>query len=69
MTPTNFCYWLQGYFELHGKIGPEGLSQSQADLIQKHLSMVFEHSIDPAAGSVEHQQRLSDLHGGTKINC
>ena len=49
MKATEFCYWLQGYFELHGDIGAEGLSKRQVDLIQNHLALVFVHDIDPTS--------------------
>jgi len=48
MTPTEFCYWLQGYFELNGG-APVGLSAVQANIVANHLALVFQHSIDPAA--------------------
>lgn len=46
MTPENFCYWLQGYFELNaGKnennIEKYDLSRSQISMIQEHLKLVF----------------------------
>lgn len=68
MKTTEFCYWLQGYFELSGDVGEAGLSKRQVDLIQRHLALVFEHDIDPKAGTVEHQQVLSNIHG-KKFRC
>lgn len=68
MKTTEFCYWLQGYFELSGDVGEVGLSKRQVDLIQRHLALVFEHDIDPKAGTVEHQQVLSNIHG-TMVKC
>lgn len=65
MKATEFCYWLQGYFELHAEIGAEGLSKRQVELIQNHLSLVFKHDIDPKAGSVEYQNELQAIHDGT----
>lgn len=64
MKATEFCYWLQGYFELHGDIGAEGLSKRQVDLIQNHLALVFKHDIDPQAGSPAYQQELNNIHSG-----
>lgn len=63
MKTTEFCYWLQGYFELNEDIGAEGLSKKQVDLIQKHLALVFAHDIDPQAGPPSHQKTLNDIHG------
>ena len=56
MTSRDFCYWLQGYFEIHGNRPvrePESvynLNDSQVDMIRKHLAMVFIHEIDPSIG-------------------
>lgn len=42
MTPENFCYWLQGYFELQEEMKDgRGLGAGQAQTIQKHLQLVF----------------------------
>lgn len=62
MTSRDFCYWLQGYFE----IGPENepLSQRQIHIIKNHLAMVFKHEIDPSHGDAAHQKELSKLHEG-----
>lgn len=37
MSPENFCFWLQGYFELGG----ENLSPQQVQIIKDHLALVF----------------------------
>jgi len=37
IDPVAFCYWLQGYVELHGSIPNE----MQWDLIKQHLQLVF----------------------------
>lgn len=64
MTARDFCYWLQGFFEL-AKAG-EGtrisLTSDQAKLIERHLSLVFAHDIDPSFGSPAVQQKLNVLH-------
>ena len=44
MNTIDFCYWLQGYFELSP--GTE-ISKEQAEVIQNHLNLVFKHEIDP----------------------
>lgn len=74
MKATEFCYWLQGYFELHGDIGAEGLSKRQVDLIRNHLALVFVHDIDPKAGPPEYRKILNDIHSGQgtgdiRMNC
>jgi hypothetical protein len=60
MTSREFCYWLQGLFEL-GK-SPEGLSCAQVECVKKHLALVFVHEIDPSYGPAEHQATLSAIH-------
>lgn len=39
MTPENFCYWLQGYFEISN--GEVQLSKEKVQIIQDHLDLVF----------------------------
>ncbi len=38
ITPQNFCYWLQGIFEV---TDPQGLSKTQLDVVKEHLGLVF----------------------------
>lgn len=38
MTPENFCYWLQGYFELTES---RFFSQTQTNILKNHLGLVF----------------------------
>lgn len=59
MKSVEFCYWLQGLFEL-GK--PEALNAEQTDLVRRHLAMVFTHEIDPSYGPND-QKKLNELHG------
>ena len=60
MTSRDFCYWLQGYFEIRENKG-EWLNKDQVRIIQNHLSMVFKHEIDPSFPK-EHQEALNLLH-------
>lgn len=67
MTARDFCFWLQGMFELadadqNKKQLAESLSAQQVQTIKNHLSMVFKHEIDPSMGSPAHQQVLNDIH-------
>lgn len=39
MTSQDFCYWLNGYFELRRE--EVGLSDKQVDVIKEHLGLVF----------------------------
>lgn len=69
MKPENFCYWLQGFFEV---AQPTSLTEEQIKMIQNHLNLVFEHAIDPQATAhvadpVEAkkiQQKLNNIHDG-----
>lgn len=69
MKATDFCYWLQGYFEIYGASSKTGMSLSneQVELIQRHLALVFKHDIDPQAGPPQHQQVLNNIHGGNEL--
>lgn len=74
MTSRDFCYWLQGFFELqdiaeplvgaivssnHAPLGPR-----QVDCIRRHLALVFKHEIDPGAGNQKKQEELNEIHNG-----
>lgn len=65
MTSREFCYWLQGFFEINFDCepgaAPEGLTPEQTGCIRRHLSMVFKHEIDP---SYPNQSELGALHEG-----
>ena len=63
MTSRDFCYWMQGFFEISGakEVTPEQLT-----VIKNHLNMVFKHEIDPSHGDAAHQKKLSDAHQGLK---
>ena len=69
MTTREFCYWLQGYFEIEGR-NSYTLSTDQCDTIRKHLSLVFAHDIDPAAGDAAVQAKLNNIHNsGSPPRC
>jgi len=38
MTPEQFCYWLNGHFDLSET---ETLSEAQVKVIKEHLALVF----------------------------
>jgi hypothetical protein len=59
MKSVEFCYWLQGLFEL---ANPNELDQTQTELVKKHLAMVFKHEIDPSYG--EEVPELNEIHNG-----
>ncbi len=65
MTSRDFCFWLQGFFEIAGqKSSPEApeIGREQALIIERHLALVFKHEIDPAMGGPAHQAVLSEAH-------
>ena len=44
MNTIDFCYWLQGHFELNPD---KPLTPEQTEAIKNHLNLVFKHEIDP----------------------
>ena len=61
MTAREFCYWLQGMFEL---AQPGEFNAEQTAMIKRHLAMVFVHDIDPSYPK-EQKPALDVLHAGT----
>lgn len=79
MTARDFCYWLQGFFEIHSaglehisaKVD-KGLIGDKVECIKRHLALVFLHEIDPSMGGEKHQKELNAVHnpqGGTVLRC
>lgn len=62
MKARDFCFWLQGYFELTG--ATNGLDNNQLCTIRRHLELVFTHDIDPSMGDSAHQYELNTIHDG-----
>ena len=58
MKSRDYCYWLQGYFEINGNAG-KALTQKQTEMIQRHLHLVFKHEIDP---SYPNGDELNQIH-------
>ncbi len=63
MTSRDFCYWLQGFFEVSGATT---LSAEQAQCVKAHLNLVFKHEIDPTFGGPDKQAALNSIHGQGK---
>jgi hypothetical protein len=61
MTSRDFCYWLQGYFEV---AKPKTVNAEEIAMIQRHLSLVFVHEIDPSFGDQKAQGVLNQIHQG-----
>lgn len=47
MQSRDFCFWLQGFFELNENA--RTISAAQAQIIRRHLDLVFTHEIEPTA--------------------
>ena len=60
MKSRDFCYWLQGYFEL---ANPTHIDGATLMAIRNHLNMVFIHEIDPSFPA-EQQSALDAAHQG-----
>jgi hypothetical protein len=74
MTSRDFCYWLQGFFEIATLDEGSWLDEEQVDKVKKHLNLVFIHEIDPSMGNANHQQLLNETHGqfdlsNTMVRC
>jgi hypothetical protein len=67
MNAVDFCFWLQGSFEVNG-VGD--LSKEQAQVIQNHLNLVFKHEIDPMREdeTTATPTTLNTAHGGGQGN-
>lgn len=64
MYSQDFCYWLQGLFEL---AEPSELNAKQTQQIKDHLNLVFVHEIDLQAGGPEVQTLLNKIHSPAKV--
>ncbi len=64
MTSRDFCFWLQGFFEIKSADVTDGvvLEKEQIDIIRKHLNLVFKHEIDPSMGDAKMQKELNEIH-------
>lgn len=70
MTARDFCYWLQGCFELAEASKSPGkiyLDEAQTECVRKHLAMVFLHEIDPSFGDKAKQDALNMAHNVGKF--
>jgi hypothetical protein len=55
MQSRDFCFWLQGFFELSGEV--TAISVEQSAMIRRHLDMVFHHEIVPQTPGVQARER------------
>lgn len=63
MTARDFTFWLQGFFELGGQEGVDGLTARQIQTIRNHLDLVFVHEIDGSDPS----GKLQAAHDGKPV--
>ena len=57
MKASEFCYWLQGHFEISGNTE---LTKEQGEMVKRHLALVFKHELDSPDPTGELQQ----IHDG-----
>jgi hypothetical protein len=67
MLARDFCYWLQGFFEITAGPNVAGvpLSPEKVTIIRNHLNLVFIHDIDPTIPG--NPATLQAIHDGTPI--
>ena len=67
MNSIDFCFWLQGHFELSDA---KKLNEKQTEVIKKHLSLVFKHEIDPLRESetTASVEELNNAHSGPTLS-
>jgi hypothetical protein len=63
MNNVDFCYWLQGFFELSEV---DTLTDKQVKVIKNHLNLTFKHDIDPARNKESGLsiKTMDNLHSG-----
>ena len=50
MNMQDFCYWLQGFFEINDS---NQLTPKQVDVIREHLNLVFKHVVGAPVAHVK----------------
>jgi hypothetical protein len=64
MTSVQFCFWLQGLFEIGGDQF-NTLNERQVQIIKNHLKLVFKFDIDPSFSSdPKVQEEMQEVHDG-----
>lgn len=64
MQADQFCYWLQGLFELNDT---KTLNEDQVEKIKNHLKLVFLYDIDPSYSDDPTLQAIfQNIHDGKK---
>lgn len=67
MNSVDFCYWLQGYFEVSDV---EQLGLRETKIVKDHLNLVFLHEIDPMREEESNatKEELNHVHNGGHSN-
>lgn len=67
MNSVDFCFWLQGYFEV---ANPQEINTKELDIIKNHLNLVFVHEIDPMREEETSTpaNELNQVHNGGYTN-
>jgi hypothetical protein len=64
MTPQNFCYWLQGWFELNRTVDHrDGATPETMKMIEEHLALVFKEEYKVANPPVQGTSVKSFIDG------
>lgn len=69
MNSVDFCFWLQGHFEISNN---KNMTAAQVEVIKRHLDLVFVHEIDPLRESETSTPAsvLNATHGNDmKMRC
>ena len=63
MNSIDFCFWLQGYFEISET---DELTAKQVKIIKNHLSLAFAHEIDPLREkeTTAKKEVMNNIHSG-----
>lgn len=66
MNAIDFCFWLQGYFEISGD---EHIDQKKMKIIKDHLALAFVHEIDEKREleTSASKHALDSAHNGNDI--
>lgn len=62
MQTRDFCYWLQGFFEISESTS---LTAKEVLIIKNHLNLVFKHDIDKQYAEKDKPQ-LQAIHSGSR---
>lgn len=67
MIPQNFCYWLQGYFELTNS---NNITKDQLKVIKEHLDLVLNNSITSTESPTYcYNNPITDAKSGNPLIC